>query len=219
MDAATIHRRRWIGLLVCCLSLLVIGLDNTILNVALRTLADDLDANTGQLQWIVDGYTLVFAGLLLTAGSLGDRYGRRSALSAGLVVFCAGSVLSAFATAPIHLIGTRSLMGVGGALIMPSTLSLLTSLFPNPKERARAIGVWAGVSGIGIAVGPLLGGWLLEHYSWHSVFLVNIPVTLVALPAGYFLLPNSRAETSSKITPCSTCASSRTVASPPPAWR
>lgn len=201
MDAATIHRRRWVGLGVCCLSLLVIGLDNTILNVALRTLADDLGATTGQLQWIVDGYTLVFAGLLLTAGSLGDRFGRRSALSIGLVIFCAGSVLSAFATEPIHLIATRSIMGVGGALIMPATLSLLTNLFTDPKERGRAIGVWAGVSGMGIAVGPLLGGWLLEHYSWHSVFLVNIPVTLVALPAGYFLLPNSRSETPTKLDP------------------
>ncbi|WCO66388.1 DHA2 family efflux MFS transporter permease subunit [Iamia majanohamensis] len=201
MDAATIHRRRWVGLGVCCLSLLVIGLDNTILNVALRTLADDLGATTGQLQWIVDGYTLVFAGLLLTAGSLGDRFGRRSALSLGLVVFCTGSVLSAFATEPAHLIATRSLMGVGGALIMPATLSLLTNLFTDPKERGRAIGVWAGVSGMGIAVGPLLGGWLLEHYSWHSVFLVNIPVTLVALPAGYFLLPNSRSETPQRLDP------------------
>ncbi len=201
MDAATIHRRRWIGLGVCCLSLLVIGLDNTILNVALRTLADDLGATTGQLQWIVDGYTLVFAGLLLTAGSLGDRFGRRTALSVGLVIFCTGSVLSAFATAPAHLIATRSLMGVGGALIMPATLSLLTNLFTDPKERGRAIGVWAGVSGMGIAVGPLLGGWLLEHYSWHSVFLVNIPVTLVALPAGYFLLPNSRSETPQRLDP------------------
>ena len=201
MDAATIHRRRWVGLGVCCLSLLVIGLDNTILNVALRTLADDLGATTGQLQWIVDGYTLVFAGLLLTAGSLGDRFGRRSALSLGLVVFCTGSVLSAFATEPAHLIATRSLMGVGGALIMPATLSLLTNLFTDPKERGRAIGVWAGVSGMGIAVGPLLGGWLLEHHSWHSVFLVNIPVTLVALPAGYFLLPNSRSETPQRLDP------------------
>lgn len=201
MDAATVHRRRWIGLAVCCLSLLVIGLDNTILNVALRTLADDLGATTGQLQWIVDGYTLVFAGLLLTAGSLGDRFGRRSALSLGLVVFCVGSVLSAFATEPAHLIATRSLMGVGGALIMPSTLSLLTNLFPDPKERGRAIGIWAGVSGLGIAIGPLLGGYLLEHFSWHSVFLINVPVTLIALPAGYFLLPNSRSETPTPLDP------------------
>ena len=201
MDAADIHRRRWIGLGVCCLSLLVIGLDNTILNVALRTLADDLGATTGQLQWIVDGYTLVFAGLLLTTGSLGDRFGRRTALSSGLVVFSIGSVLSAFATDPIHLVATRSLMGVGAALIMPATLSLITNLFTDPRERGRAIGVWAGVSGLGIAIGPLLGGYLLEHFSWHSVFLVNIPVTLVALPAGYFLLPNSRSATPSPIDP------------------
>ena len=201
MDAATTHERRWIGLMVLCLSLLVIGLDNTILNVALRSIADDLSATTSQLQWIVDGYTLVFAGLLLTSGSLGDRFGRRSALSAGLVIFAAGSIASVFATSAIHLILTRSVMGIGGSLIMPATLSLLTNMFTEPKERARAIGIWAGVSGIGIAVGPLLGGWLLEHFSWGSVFLINVPVVAIALPAGYYLLPNSKAEHSSRLDP------------------
>jgi EmrB/QacA subfamily drug resistance transporter len=194
MDAQTAHDRRWIGLAVLCLSLLVVGLDNTILNVALPRLSDDLGATTSQLQWIIDGYTLVFAGLLLTTGSLGDRFGRRTALSVGLLIFLGGSIASAFATSAGMLIATRSIMGVGGALIMPATLSLLTNLFTDPRERARAIGVWAGVSGIGIAVGPMLGGWLLEHFSWGSVFLINVPVVLVALPAGYFLLPNSRAD-------------------------
>jgi EmrB/QacA subfamily drug resistance transporter len=187
--------------MVLCLSLLVIGLDNTILNVALRSIADDLSATTSQLQWIVDGYTLVFAGLLLTSGSLGDRFGRRSALSVGLVIFAAGSIASVFATSAIHLILTRSVMGIGGSLIMPATLSLLTNMFTEPKERARAIGIWAGVSGIGIAVGPLLGGWLLEHFSWGSVFLINVPVVAIALPAGYYLLPNSKAEHSSRLDP------------------
>jgi EmrB/QacA subfamily drug resistance transporter len=199
MDAKTAHDRRWIGLAALCLSLLVVGLDNTILNVALPRLADNLNASTSQLQWIVDGYTLVFAGLLLTTGSIGDRYGRRSALSIGLGIFVAGSVASAFATSAGFLIATRSLMGVGGALIMPATLSLLTNLFTDPKERAKAIGIWAGVSGLGIAIGPMLGGWLLEHFSWGSVFLVNVPVVAVALPAGYFLLPNSKAENSPKL--------------------
>jgi EmrB/QacA subfamily drug resistance transporter len=201
MDAQTAHDRRWIGLGVLCLSLLVVGLDNTILNVALPRLSDDLGATTSQLQWIIDGYTLVFAGLLLTTGSLGDRFGRRSALSLGLVIFVGGSIASAFAGSAGMLIATRSVMGVGGALIMPATLSLLTNLFHDPKERAKAIGVWAGVSGIGIAVGPMLGGWLLEHFSWGSVFLINVPVVAVALPAGYFLLPNSRAEDSPKLDP------------------
>ncbi|MCU1358250.1 MAG: drug resistance transporter [Acidimicrobiales bacterium] len=201
MDAQTAHDRRWIGLAVLCLSLLVVGLDNTIVNVALPRLSDDLGATTSQLQWIIDGYTLVFAGLLLTTGSLGDRYGRRSALSIGLGIFVGGSIASAFATSAGMLIATRSVMGVGGALIMPATLSLLTNLFTDPKERAKAIGVWAGVSGIGIAVGPMLGGWLLGHFSWGSVFLVNVPVVALALPAGYFLLPNSRAENSPKLDP------------------
>lgn len=184
-----------------CLSLLVVSLDNTILSVAIPSLTEDLGATNSQLQWIVDGYVLVFAGLLLTTGSLGDRFGRRSALSIGLVIFVAASVASAFATSATVLIATRSIMGVGGALIMPATLSLLTNLFPDPKERARAIGIWAGVSGIGVAVGPMLGGWLIEHFSWGSVFLINVPVVAIALPAGYYLLPNSRAENAPKLDP------------------
>ena len=199
MDPKTAHDRRWIGLAVLCLSLLVVGLDNTILSVAIPRLSEDLGATTSQLQWIVDGYTLVFAGLLLTTGSLGDRYGRRSALSVGLGIFVAGSVASAFATSASMLIATRSLMGVGAALIMPATLSLLTNLFTEPKERAKAIGIWAGVSGIGVAIGPMLGGWLLEHFSWGSVFLINVPVVAIALPAGYFLLPNSKAADSPRL--------------------
>ena len=199
MDETTAYDRRWIALGVLCMSLLVVGLDNTILNVALPRLSADLDATTSQLQWIIDGYTLVFAGLLLTTGSIGDRYGRRSALSVGLLIFVAGSIASAFATTPEMLIGTRSVMGIGAALIMPATLSLLTNIFTDPSERAKAIGIWAGVSGIGVAIGPMLGGWLLEHFSWGSVFLVNVPVVAIALPAGYFLLPDSKAANSPKL--------------------
>ncbi|MFN8016525.1 MAG: MFS transporter [Acidimicrobiales bacterium] len=195
------YDRRWYGLAALCASLLVVGLDNTILNVALPRLATALHATTSQLQWIVDGYTLVFAGLLLTTGSLGDRFGRRSALSIGLVIFLAGSIASGLATSAEVLIATRSIMGIGAALIMPATLSLLTNLFTDPAERAKAIGIWAGVSGIGIAIGPMLGGWLLEHHHWGSVFFVNVPVVLVVLPAGYFLLPNSRAADGPKLDP------------------
>ncbi|MFV0316522.1 MAG: MFS transporter [Microthrixaceae bacterium] len=191
MDAETIHRRRWWTLLVLCLSLMVITLDNTILNVALPTLVDKLGATNSQLQWIVDGYTLVFAGLLLTAGTIGDRFGRKGTLQIGLVVFALGSILSALATDPVHLIATRSLMGVGGAFIMPATLSILTNVFTG-KERGRAIGVWAGISGLGVAIGPVAGGYLVDHIGWQAIFLVNIPIVVVAITAGAFLIPTSK---------------------------
>ena len=192
MDPATIHARRWWTLAVMCLSLMVIGVDNTILNVALPTLVRDLGATTSQLQWIVDSYTLVFAGLLLTAGSLGDRFGRRRALSVGLLIFGAGSVASALAGSADQLILTRALMGVGGALIMPATLSIISNVFTVPAERGRAIAVWAGFSALGIAIGPLSGGWLLEHFWWGSVFMVNIPIVVLAVTGGRLFVPESK---------------------------
>jgi EmrB/QacA subfamily drug resistance transporter len=194
------YDRRWWILGVLCLSLLVIGLDNTILNVALPTLVRKLHAADSQLQWIVDSYVLVFAGLLLTTGSLSDRFGRRSALGVGLLVFGAGSIASAFATSASVLIGTRALMGVGGALIMPSTLSILTNVFP-PHERGRAIGIWAGVSGLGIGIGPMVGGFLLDHFWWGSVFLVNVPVVIFAFVAGRLIVPNSKDPSAPRIDP------------------
>jgi EmrB/QacA subfamily drug resistance transporter len=194
------YARRWWVLLVLCLSLVVITLDNTILNVALPTLVRDLRATNSQLQWIVDSYTLVFAGLLLSAGALGDRFGRKGALQIGLAVFGLGSLLSALVTTPEMLIATRALMGVGGAFIMPGTLSILTNVFPA-DERPRAIGIWAGVSALGIAIGPLLGGFLIEHYSWHAIFTVNIPIVIVAIGAGIVLLPKSKDPSAPKLDP------------------
>src|SRR3954469_16024963 len=191
VSATQADPRRWWTLAVLCLSLLVIGLDNTILNVALPTLQDDLGASTSQLQWIVDVYMLVFAGVLLTAGSLGDRFGRKRALTFGLVAFGAGSLLSALAGSAEALNTTRALMRSGGAFIMPSTLSILTATFPA-HERGKAIGIWAGCSGIGIAIGPVAGGWLIEHASWSWIFLVNLPIVTLALLAGHFLVPESR---------------------------
>jgi EmrB/QacA subfamily drug resistance transporter len=183
--------RRWWTLLVLSASLLVIGLDNTILNVALPTLESDLGASSSQLQWIVDAYMLVFAGVLLTAGALGDRFGRKRALTLGLAVFGLGSGLSALATSPDMLIGARAIMGIGGAFIMPSTLSIIMAVFPA-HERPKAIGVWAGVSGLGIAIGPVAGGWLIEHANWNAVFLVNLPFVVAALVAGRWLVPDSK---------------------------
>jgi len=200
-DDERVYRRRWWTLAVLCLSLVVIGVDNTILNVALPTLVVELHASTSQLQWIVDGYTLVFAGLLLTAGSLGDRFGRKGALSLGLAIFGIGSVLSAMVGSAGALIATRSLMGLGAAFIMPATLSIVTNVFTIPAERARAIGIWAGFSAIGIAVGPLAGGYLLEHFYWGSVFLVNIPFVIGALIAGAFLVPTSKDPSAPKLDP------------------
>jgi len=196
-DPQVVHRRRWLTLLVLCVSLLVISLDNTILNVALPTLGKaanlgGLGATESQLQWIVDGYTIVFAGLLLTCGSLGDRFGRYGALAAGLAVFGVGSALASQATSPAQLIAFRCVMGLGGALIMPSTLSILTNVFTDDVERGRAIGVWAGVSAIGIGVGPVTGGFLLDHFWWGSVLVVNVPIVVLGVIAGYFLVPSSK---------------------------
>ncbi len=184
------HERRWWILAVLCVSLFVIVLDNSILNVALPTLVRDLDASNSQLQWIVDAYTLVFAGLLLTAGSLGDRFGRRGALQFGFVIFGLGSLMSAVADTPNQLIATRAFMGVGGAFIMPATLSIITNVFPA-KERGKAIGIWAAAAGLGV-LGPLTGGFLLEHFYWGSIFLVNLPVVAGGLLAGVLLIPTSK---------------------------
>ena len=192
--------RRWLILTVLCFSLLVIVLDNSILNVAVPTIVRDLDASNSQVQWIIDSYTLVFAGLLLTMGSIGDRFGRRGALQAGFAIFGLGSLASALASTAPQLIATRAFMGIGGALIMPATLSIITNLFP-PNERAKAIGFWAGTAGAGAALGPLTGGFLLEHFYWGSVFLVNIPIVIGGLVAGFFLIPTSRDPSAPKLDP------------------
>ena len=197
---ARAYQRRWWILAVLCASLLVIVLDNTILNVAIPTIVRDLDATNSQLQWMVDSYTLVFAGLLLTAGSLGDRFGRRGALQLGLVVFGIGSLASAFAGSADQLIATRAFMGIGGAFIMPATLSIITNVFP-PQERGKAIGVWAGTAGLAGVLGPTTGGFLLEHFYWGSVFLVNIPIVIGGLLAGVFLIPTSKDPSAPRLDP------------------
>lgn len=175
-----------------CISLLIVTLDNTVLNVVLPALVRDLHATTSQLQWIVDAYVMVFAGLLLVAGSAADRLGRKRTLLAGLVVFAAGSAWAAFSGSVGMLIAARASMGIGAALIMPSTLSIITNVFSDPAERQRAIGFWAGTSGVGIALGPILGGLLLAHYWWGSVFLINVPIAALGAACALLLVPNSR---------------------------
>ena len=186
-----VYARRWKTLAVLSLSLVIIGLDNTILNVALPSLQEHFHASTSTLQWIVDSYLLVFAGLLLTMGTLGDRFGRKRALQAGLALFGGASLAVLVTDSAGELIAIRAFMGVGAALIMPATLSIITNVFPR-EERGKAIGIWAGMAAIGIGLGPLLGGLLLEWFSWTSVFLVNVPVAAVALLAAVVLVPDSR---------------------------
>jgi EmrB/QacA subfamily drug resistance transporter len=193
-EADTGHPRRWLILGVMVVSLLVVVLDNTVLNVALKVLADPvagLGATQVELEWAINSYTLVFAGLLFTFGVLGDRYGRRRFLLIGLALFGLASLASAYATDPMQLILARALMGIGGAAIMPATLSIISVVF-DPRERARAIGVWAGAVGLGIAIGPIVGGLLLENFWWGSVFLLNVPVVAAGLVLISVLVPESR---------------------------
>jgi len=192
LEGAGPNPRRWQILAVLCISLFVIVMDNTIVNVALPTLARELDAGTSSLQWIVDAYTLVFAGLLLAAGGLGDRFGRKGALLAGLALFGAFSAAGAFASSTGQLISARAVMGVGAALIFPTTLAIVVNVFTEPRERAAAIGIWTAIAGVGVALGPISGGWLLEHFSWGSVFLVNVPVTVAGIVGTLVLVPRSR---------------------------
>ena len=182
--------RRNLTLAVLCLSLFMVVLGNTVLNVAIPTLVRDLQATSSQLQWIVDAYSLVFAGLLFTGGALGDRFGRKGSLNVGLCIFAVGSLIAAFGGTSEFLIAGRAVMGMGAALVMPSTLSILTNVFP-PQERAKAIGVWAGVAGAGGAIGPIVSGLLLEHFWWGAIFCLNIPVVILALVGGWFLVPTS----------------------------
>ncbi len=180
-----------LALAVLCVSLLIVTLDNTVLNVVLPTLVRDLHATTSQLQWIVDAYVMVFAGLLLVAGSVADRVGRKRTFLAGLAAFAAGSTWAAFSGSVGVLIAARASMGIGGALIMPSTLAIITDMFPDGARRQRAIGLWAGTSGVGIALGPIIGGLLLAHFWWGSVFLINLPIAAIGVAAAIPLVPDS----------------------------
>ena len=189
---ADILGRRWWILGVLCTSLLVVMLGNTALNIALPTLSRDLGASSSELQWMVDAYSLVFAGLLFTASSLGERFGRKRIMQLGLALFGGASLYAGIiAGSSGEIIAARIVMGAAGAMIMPATLSILTNVFPR-EERAKAVAIWAGIAGGGGAIGMLLSGFLIEHFDWNSVFLVVVPVVIGALAAGFFLVPNSR---------------------------
>lgn len=194
------HPRRWAILAVLVVSLLIVVLDNTVLNIALPTIQKDLKATPAELVWSIDSYILVFAALLFTWGVLGDRYGRKRVLVIGLVIFAIGSAASAFASTPEMLIGFRAIMGIGGAAVLPTTLAIITVVFP-PYERGKAIGAWAGAVGAAVALGPVLGGLLLEHPQWFSwitgndwgaVFLINVPIVIVGLIGVWRIVPETR---------------------------
>jgi EmrB/QacA subfamily drug resistance transporter len=192
MPDPTVHRRRWWILAVLIVSLFTVNLDNTVINIALPSLARDLHADMSQLQWMIDAYVLLFAGLLLAAGALGDRFGRRLVMLIGLVIFGLGSAASAFAPSADALILLRAAMGVGGALIVPSTLSVTASVF-TMEERPKAIGIWTAFAGLGIVAGPVLAGWLLEHYWWGSIFLINVPIVIFSIAGSLAIVPEGRA--------------------------
>ncbi len=185
------YERRWKMLGVLSLSMMIIGLDNTIVNVALPTLQVQFQTTASSLQWIVDAYLLAFASALLTMGTIGDRIGRKKTLQGGLLLFAAASAAVVLVTGADQLIVLRVVMGLGAALIMPATLSTITNVFPR-EERGRAIGIWAGTAALGVGLGPLTGGLLLEVFSWSSVFLINVPVAVAALVLGIRLVPESR---------------------------
>src|SRR5271169_4213845 len=195
MDSQAIYRRRWVILSVLIVGLLAIVIDNTVLNVALKTIAEPppggLGASQSQLDWAINSYTLVFAGFLFTFGVIGDKIGRKRMLIIGLALFGIASLLSAYSKSPEQLIFARAAMGLGGAAVMPQTLSIISNVF-EPAERPRAIGLWATAVGLGIATGPVLGGLLLDHFWWGSVFLINVPVTIVGAIAVAILVPESR---------------------------
>ncbi|MGZ4310886.1 MAG: MFS transporter [Solirubrobacteraceae bacterium] len=183
---------RWLTLAVLCLPLLIVSLDNTVLNVALPTLVRKLHASDSELQWIVDSYVLVFGGLMLVSGSLADRVGRKWTFLAGLGIFAACSTLAAFSGSSTMLIAARASMGLGATLIMPATLAIITNTFTDRGERQRALGIWAGTTGAGVALGPIVGGLLLAHFAWGSIFLINVPIALLGIAAGMPFVPNSR---------------------------
>jgi EmrB/QacA subfamily drug resistance transporter len=195
MDA---HPRRWTALIVLSLTLVAVTLDNSVLNTALPSLARALRASTSDLQWITDAYTLLFASALILAGGLGARLGSRRALIGGLAVFGGGSVLAGLSNSPAQLIGWRAIMGLGAAFVMPATLAIITRMFP-PVERPKAFGIWSAAAGVGVLVGPVTGGALLDHFTWRSAFWINVPLVIAALVAIAVVVPSAPAQRTGRL--------------------
>jgi EmrB/QacA subfamily drug resistance transporter len=191
VENTRVYRMRWWTLVVISISILIVIIDSTIVNIALPTLQRELGTTQAELQWIISAYIMTFAALMLTMGSLGDRIGRARMLQLGIVLFACASMGAAFASSGIQLIVWRIIMGIGGAMILPATLAIITNVFPR-EERGKAIGVWAGLNGIGVALGPILGGLIIEELQWNWIFLINLPIAAIALSAGWFLVPDSR---------------------------
>ncbi|ADG76661.1 Drug resistance transporter, EmrB/QacA subfamily OS=Tsukamurella paurometabola (strain ATCC 8368 /DSM / CCUG 35730 / CIP 100753 / JCM 10117 / KCTC 9821/ NBRC 16120 / NCIMB 702349 / NCTC 13040) OX=521096 GN=Tpau_0007 PE=4 SV=1 [Tsukamurella paurometabola] len=183
--------KRWISLATVCIAVLMTGMDNSIVTIALPTLSNEFGGGMSALQWIVDSYTLVFAGLLLATGYFGDRIGRRKVLVAGLVCFIVISVLATRSTSLAQLITARAALGAAAALIFPATLAIISVLFPEKQERTKAIAVWSAAAGASIAIGPVVGGYLVEHFAWSSVFWINVPISVIAIIGCLTLVPES----------------------------
>lgn len=195
------RRRRLLVLGICCLSLFIVGLDSTIVNLALPAIRSDLDASVSKLQWTIDAYTLVIASLLMLSGSTADRIGRRRTFQAGLVIFGIGSLLCGIAPTIDLLILFRMLQAVGGSMLNPVAMSIITNTFTDPRERAQAIGVWGGVVGLSLSVGPVVGGALVDTAGWRYIFWINVPVVLVAFVLTALFVPESRAAVARRIDP------------------
>jgi len=193
--------RLWVAVAFLCLSVLILGMDDSILNLALPSISKEFEASISELQWAINAYLLAFAALLLTMGALGDRFGRKRMFQVGLVLFGFGSLAGALSTSMSMLIACRALMGLGGAVVLPQTLSIIRSSFADPKERAQAIAVWAGIFALAYGIGPAVGGILLEYFEWQSVFLLNIPVAIIAFVGGYFFVQESRNQSASRVDP------------------
>ncbi|RMF81340.1 MAG: DHA2 family efflux MFS transporter permease subunit [Chloroflexi bacterium] len=192
------YEKRWWALLFINISLLIIAIDNTILNVAIPSISIDLGATSAEIQWIIDAYGLIFAALLLTMGAVSDRYGRKRWLQIGVALFGLGSLAASFTESVETLIAARAFLGISAALILPSTLSLVISTFPK-RERPQAIAIWAATFGIGVGIGPVVGGYLVEHFDWNAIFYVNVPVAIIAIIGGYFFITESRDENAPSI--------------------